>query len=271
MSSTPASGVRPCGVPSSTRSAPASHSSITRSATSRGVPAMQKRSSRGSSPSSSVGSCCATMSRYGWTTDAACACAHSPSSSTTVTQPVTRRTSGLPIHARTSGRSSGFAVPPTFTSSATVPAHAAVSRPHVPMRSGTESRSRGYASAAPGASVKRSPCTPRFAGEQRPDDRLRLLQRGKRPRLLEPEAVEPGALRQAEVRTPARDGVEHRDLTGDLVRMERERIERRRPSRTRSVTRAMSSSGPIAGWYRRSWKTERTSTPASSARRAIAS
>ena len=38
MSSTPASGVRPCGVPSSTRSAPASHSSTTRAATSSGVP-----------------------------------------------------------------------------------------------------------------------------------------------------------------------------------------------------------------------------------------
>jgi hypothetical protein len=37
------------------------------------------------------------------------------------------------------------------------------------------------------------------------------------------------------------------------------------------VTRAIASSGKIAGWKKRSWKTEMTSTPAASARRPIAS
>ncbi len=49
ISATPAGVVLPCGVPSSTRSAPASQSSSTRAATSSGVPAMQKRASSGGS------------------------------------------------------------------------------------------------------------------------------------------------------------------------------------------------------------------------------
>src|SRR5688572_9715501 len=160
MSSTPASGVRPCGVPSSTRSAPASQSSTTRAATSSGAPAMQKRSRRGSSPGSRVGSCRATTSRYGWTTSVARAFAQSASSSTTVTQPTTSRTSALPIQPRTTGSRPALAVPPILTSSATAPAQRAVSGPQVPIMSGTRSRKRGYASAVPGASVKRSPATP---------------------------------------------------------------------------------------------------------------
>src|SRR4029079_3071311 len=47
MSPIPSPAVRPCGVPSSTRSAPASHSPITFAATSSGVPAIAKRSSGG--------------------------------------------------------------------------------------------------------------------------------------------------------------------------------------------------------------------------------
>jgi hypothetical protein len=39
------------------------------------------------------------------------------------------------------------------------------------------------------------------------------------------------------------------------------------PRRIRSVTRAMVRSGKIAGWKKRSWKTETTSKPAASARR----
>ena len=52
---------------------------------------------------------------------------------------------------------------------------------------------------------------------------------GERTLLLDPEPVEPRAFREAEVGATARDGVEHRDLARDLVRMERERVERGRP------------------------------------------
>ena len=123
--------------PSSTRSTPASQSSRTRSATSSGGPARQNRSS-GSSPRTpaSVGSSPDDVdvradggvgvraSPRRVLVDHGHAAGHEPCA-------------GLPSHSRTSGTSSGFAVPPSLTSSATVPAQAAVRGPHVPIRSGT--------------------------------------------------------------------------------------------------------------------------------------
>ena len=96
--------------------------------------------------------------------------------------------------------------------------------------SGTESRSRGYVSAVPGSSVKRSPAKPASSpASSARDDRDRFAERGERPLLLDAELVEPRPLREAEIRASARDRVEHRDLAGDLVRMQRERVERGRP------------------------------------------
>ena len=67
------------------------------------------------------------------------------------------------------------------------------------------------------------------AREQRGDDSDRFAERGERPLLLDAELVEPRPFREAEVRTSPRDRVEHGDLAGDLVRMQRERVERCRP------------------------------------------
>ena len=43
-----------------------------------------------------------------------------------------------------------------------------------------------------------------------------------------PEAIEPRAFCEPEERATARDRVDHRDLSGYLVRVQRERVERRR-------------------------------------------
>jgi hypothetical protein len=67
------------------------------------------------------------------------------------------------------------------------------------------------------------------AGEQAPHDLDRLAQSGERLRLLEPELVEPGALDEAEVGAPVRGAIERRDLAGDLDRVQRVRVQRRRP------------------------------------------
>ncbi len=208
MSSTPASGVRPCGVPSSTRSAPASQSSTTRSATSSGVPAMQKRSSGGGSPgsSSSVGSRCATTPRYGSTATRARSRAQSPSSSTTLTaadddlhlrvvEPAARNGDEVGIRAaaelqlvRDRSRPARRLRPPR-------PDH---ERHRVALARIRERRSR----------LEREALS-REAGlvarEQRGDDRDRFAERGERPLLLDAELVEPRPLREAEdTRVPPR-------------------------------------------------------------------
>ena len=228
MSSKPPNVVRPCGVPSSTRSAPASQSSRTRAATSSGVPAMQKRSS-GRSPSSSVGSCGATTSRYGPTTERACSRAQAPSSSTTVTQPVTS------FHARV--------VDPAADEREEIrvrgPSHLDLVRDRARPARGLPSpgsdrerhrRPNGLVlEPRPGREREALPLEAALVpGQERADHGDRLAQRRERALLAEAELVEPGALRKTEVRAPARDGVEHRDLAGDLVRVERERVERGR-------------------------------------------
>ncbi len=82
----------------------------------------------------------------------------------------------------------------------------------------------------PGSSVKRSPATP-VSSPARSASTIgdRLAKRGERALLLDAEAVEPRALREAEERATSGNEVEHRDLAGDLVRVQRERVERCRP------------------------------------------
>src|SRR5699024_5596890 len=160
----PPAPVRPCGVPNSTRSAPAAASPSVCSTTWLGVPARQNRSSRSSlssppassarpsassarnrtSSSSStctVGSRRATTSTYMATSRRASARARSPSSSTTVTAPAHTRTAAVPRPAAVADVStqvricwtmSGLADPPIFTSSAICPASAAPRGPQTP-------------------------------------------------------------------------------------------------------------------------------------------
>ena len=110
-----------------------------------------------------------------------------------------------------------------------MPAQRAVSRPHVPIRSGTSlahARIREL-----GAGSEREPLavdSGRVPGEQRSHDLDRLAKRRQGTLLLQPEPIEPRALRETEVRASARDRVEHRDLTCDLVRMQREGVQRDR-------------------------------------------
>src|SRR5437868_821015 len=136
MSSTPRSVVSPCGLPNSTRFAPASNMRRACAATSSGVPAKKNASGDGF-----VGSSFATTSRYIATSARARSRAAAPSSSTTVTAPTTMPTSSSPV--------------------------------------------------------------------------------------LEPEPVEPRALHEPEIGAPAGREVERRDLTRDLDRVQRVRVERR--------------------------------------------
>src|SRR5699024_5425725 len=168
----PPEPVRPCGVPNSTRSAPAAARRSVCSTTWLGVPARQNRSSRSSlssppassarpsassarnrtSSSSStctVGSRRATTSTYMATSRRASARARSPSSSTTVTAPAHTRTAAVPRPAAVADVStqvricwtmSGLADPPIFTSSAICPASAAPRGPQTPSSTSTSGR-----------------------------------------------------------------------------------------------------------------------------------
>ena len=98
------------------------------------------------------------------------------------------------------------------------------------MSSGTDSRTRGYESLVPGCEREAlAGNTGVVAREKRLDDRDRLAQCRERPLLVDAETVEPRPLREAEEGATVRDRVEHRGLAGDLVRMQRERVQRSRP------------------------------------------
>jgi hypothetical protein len=90
------------------------------------------------------------------------------------------------------------------------------------------------------------------AGEQPAYDLDGLAQRGERLARLDAELVEPRPLDEAEVGPTLGGAVERGDLAGDLDRMEREWVERRR-AEPDTVAAAISSSGAIAGGKSRSW------------------
>ena len=89
--------------------------------------------------------------------------------------------------------------------------------------------------------------------EERRHDRDRLAQRGERPLLLDPEPVEPRALRETEERAPSETASSIAICPAISYGCSVNGFSAAGPSRIRSVTRAMSRSGPIAGWSRRSW------------------
>jgi hypothetical protein len=64
--------------------------------------------------------------------------------------------------------------------------------------------------------------------QQMPDDRDRLPHRRDGLRLRDAERLQPRPAREAEVGASAGDGIEQRDLPGDLDRVERVRIHARR-------------------------------------------
>ena len=123
-----------------------------------------------------------------------------------------------------------MALPPSFSSSATVPAQRAVSGPHVPIMSGTgvalarirERRSRLEREAL----SSEAGLIPR---EQCGDDGDRFAERGKRPLLLDAELVEPRTLREAEKRASPRDASSIATWPAISYWMQRERVERGRP------------------------------------------
>ena len=157
----------------------------------------------------------------------------------------------MPIHSRTTGTSSGFAEPPSFSSAAPAsPAKAAVRLPQVPSRSGTSRRSGSYWKRL--ARRKREPLAGKpaaVAGEQPPDHRHRLAQRRQRPVLCQAERVEPRALDETEIRAPVRDGVQRSDLAGDLDRVQRVRVQRGRADPyALGRLRDQRAAEQIAGW-----------------------
>ena len=139
-------------------------------------------------------------------------------------------TLGLPIQSRTIGTSSGLRASADLQlvgdrarpgGRRTTPG-SDEDRHHVPEALIGERRSRLEREA-----LARHPRV--VARKQGLHDRDRLAHGGERARLVDAEAIEPGALGKSQVRATARHRIEQRSLARDLVRMEREGVERGRP------------------------------------------
>ena len=235
--SMPASSVRPCGVPRSTRLAPAASTALTRAATCSGVPLKAKRSSTSSGTKrpacvvlAGVDELAHGLEHLGWDVERRVELGddgevhrHLDAGPRTGTLAVLvddadgaehdadvvgsrpAAPAPAPMYRRITPTIAGFAEPPTLTSSAMRPASSPVRRPQVPISSGIAGRQRLVAQRRPGGEPeRRAGVAVGVVAQQRGDEAGRLLQGLYRSPLLDADGAEPGAAGESEERPPVR-------------------------------------------------------------------